>query len=152
VDGSSPLLEVHKLLAFLPHHVGGNVVGAKGITELRPRYLIVRRVSGGVVGPPRAGVTTQLLCGEKGLLHLGAAQEPKLGLHHSKLVISLRGFSSLDEERRVSSREVTVGGRRGSKSGSISYPIATTSRVGHELPQQLGLLIAGLENQRDRLS
>jgi hypothetical protein len=68
-------------------------------------------VSGGVVGPPRAGVTTQLLRGKEGLLHLGAAQEPKHGLHHPKLVIGLEGLSCLGEERRVSGREVTVGGR-----------------------------------------
>jgi hypothetical protein len=47
-------------------------------------------VSGGVVGPPRVGVTPQLLRGEEGLLHLGAAQEPKLGLHHSKPVVGLQ--------------------------------------------------------------
>jgi hypothetical protein len=88
-------------------------------------------VSGGVVGPPRAGITTQLLRGEEGLLHLGAAQEPKLRLNHPKPVISLKGLSCLGEERRVSGREVAVGGRSGSE--SISCPIATTSRVGYEL-------------------
>jgi hypothetical protein len=116
-------------------------VGAESIVELSPWHLVVRGADGGVVGPPRAGVTTQLLHGEEGLLHLGAAQEPKLGLYHPKTVIGLKRLSCLDEERRVSGREVTVGGRSGN--GSISYPIATTSRVGHELLQQLGLLIAG---------
>jgi hypothetical protein len=46
--------------------------------------------------------------------------------------------------------EVVVGGWSGS--GSIPGPIATTSRVGHELRQQLGLLILGLKDQGDRLS
>jgi hypothetical protein len=53
----------------------------------------------------------QLLRDEEGLLHLGAAQEPKLRLHHLKLVISLERLSCLGEERRVSGREVTIGGR-----------------------------------------
>jgi hypothetical protein len=70
---SSSLLEVHELLALLPHDACGDVVGAEGITELSPRHLIIRGASGGVVGPPRAGVTPQLLCGEEGLLHLDAA-------------------------------------------------------------------------------
>jgi hypothetical protein len=100
--------------------------------------------------PPCAGVTTQLLCGEKGLLHLSAAQEPKLRLHHPKPVIDLERLSCLGEERRVSGREVTVGGR--SWSGSISCPIAPVSGVGHELPHQLGLLITGLKNRGDHLS
>jgi hypothetical protein len=41
------------------------------------------------------------------------------------------------------SREVVVGGR--SWSWSIPCPIATTGGVGHELPQQLGLLVVGLK-------
>jgi hypothetical protein len=127
MDGSFSLLEVYELLVLLPHHACGDVVGVEGVAKLHPRYLIVHGASGGVVGPPCAGVTTQLLRGEEGLLHLGAAQEPKFGLHHSKLVISLKRFSCLGEERQVSSREVTVGGRN----GSISCLIATTSRVGH---------------------
>jgi hypothetical protein len=85
----------------------------------------------GVVGPPRAGITPQLLHGEEGLLHLDAAQEPELGLHHPKLVVGLKRLSYLGEERRVRSREVIVGGR--SWSGSISCTIATTGRVGNEL-------------------
>jgi hypothetical protein len=88
-------------------------------------------VSGGVVGPPRVGVTMQMLRGEEGLLHLGTTQEPKLGLHHPKLVISLERLSWLGEVRRVSGCEVAIGGQ--SWSGSISCPITTTSRVGHEL-------------------
>jgi hypothetical protein len=117
---------------LLPHHVDGDVVGAESIAELRPRYLIVRRTSDGVVGPPRVSVTTQLLCDEEGLLHIGAAQEYKLRVHHPKSVIGLKTLSCLGEERRVSGREVAVGGR--SWSGSISCPIATMSGVGHELP------------------
>jgi hypothetical protein len=148
MDGYSSLLEVHELLVLLPHHASGDVVGTEGVANLGPRYLVVRGASGSVVGPPRAGVATQLLRGEESLLHLGAAQEPKLGLHHSKPMISLEGFSSLGEERRVSSRELAIGGR----SGSISCPIATTSGVGHELPQQLGLLVTGLKDRSDRLS
>jgi hypothetical protein len=68
-------------------------------------------VSGGVVGPPCAGVTPQLLRGEEGLLHLGAAQEPKFGLHHPKPVVGLKRLSCLSEERQVRSREVAVGGQ-----------------------------------------
>jgi hypothetical protein len=67
--------------------------------------------SGSVVGPPRTSVTPQLLSGEEGLLHLNAVQEPKLGLHHPKPVVSLRRLSCLGEERRMCSCEVTVGGR-----------------------------------------
>jgi hypothetical protein len=96
------------------------------------------------------GVTTQLLRGEEGLLHLGAAQEPKFGLHHPEPVIGLKRLSCLNEEQRVSGREVTVGDR--SWSGSISSPIEPTSRVGHELTQQLSLLIPGLKYRGDRLS
>jgi hypothetical protein len=102
-------------------------------------------VSGGVVGPPRAGVPTQLLCGEEGYLYFGAAQEPELGLHHLKPVIGLGGSPA-----SVKSRKVTVGGWSGS--GSISCLIASMSRVGHELSQQLGLLIAGLKDRGNRLS
>jgi hypothetical protein len=59
-------------VAILSHHACWDVMGAENITELSPRHLIVRRASGGVVDPPRAGVTTQLLCGEESLLHLCA--------------------------------------------------------------------------------
>jgi hypothetical protein len=86
-------------------------VGVEGIAELSPRYLVVWGASGGVVGPPRAVVTMQLLRGEEGLLHLSAAQEPKLGLHHPKPVISLKSLSCLGEERRVSGHKVVVGGQ-----------------------------------------
>jgi hypothetical protein len=123
-------------------------MGAESIVELNPRHLVVRGASGGVVGPPRVGATTQLLRGEEGLLHLSAAQEHKLGLRHPKPVISLERLSCLGEERRVSDREVTVRGQ----SGSISCPIATTSGVGHELTQELGLLVAGLKYRGDSLS
>jgi hypothetical protein len=136
MHGPSSLLEVHEFLVLLPHHACGDVVGVEGIAELSPRHLVVRKASGGVVGPPHAGVTPQLLCVEEGLLHLGAAQEPELGLYHPKPVVGLKRLSCLSEERRVHSREVTVGGQ--SWSGSISYSIATTGGVGNELPQQLG--------------
>jgi hypothetical protein len=131
VHEPSSLLEVHQLLALLHQHAYEDVAGMESITELSPRHLVVYRASGGVVGPPRASVTTQLLCGEEDLLHLGVAQEPKLRLHHPKPVVSLKMFSCLGEERRVGGREVTVGGW--SRSGSISCLIATTGRVVHEL-------------------
>jgi hypothetical protein len=57
MHGPSSLLEVHELLALLPHHACGDVVGAEGIVELSPWHLVIRGVSGSVVGPPRAGVT-----------------------------------------------------------------------------------------------
>jgi hypothetical protein len=78
VHGPSSLLEIHELLTILPHHAGRDVVGTESIAELCPLYLIVHGASGGVVGPPCAGVTTQLLCGEEGLLLFGVAQEPEL--------------------------------------------------------------------------
>jgi hypothetical protein len=111
VHGPSSPLEIHELLTLLPHHACGDVVGAESIVELSPRHLVIHRVSGGVVGPPRTGVTPQLLSGEEGLLYLGAAQEPKLGLHHPKPVIGLKRLSCLGEEWRVRSREVAVGGQ-----------------------------------------
>jgi hypothetical protein len=86
-------------------------------------------------GPPRAGVPTQLLRSKEGLLHIDVAQEPELGLHHPKPVISLERLSCLGEEQWVSGREVAIGGR--SWSGSISCPIATMSGIGHELPSNL---------------
>jgi hypothetical protein len=97
-----------------------------------------------------ASAEVQLLRGEEGLLHLGAAQEPKLGLHHLKPVVGLKRLSRLGEKRWVHSREVAVGGQ--SWSWSISCPIATTCGICNELPQQLGLLIAGLMDRDDRLS
>jgi hypothetical protein len=144
MHGPSSLLEVHELLALLPHHAYGDLVGAEGIVELSPRHLEVCGMSGGVVGPPHPGVTPQLLCSEEGLLHLGAAQEPELGHHHPKPVVGLKRLSCLSEERRVRSHEVVVGGR--SWSGSISCPIATTGGVGNKLLQQLSLLITGLKD------
>jgi hypothetical protein len=93
MHGPSSLLEVHELLALLPPHAGVDVVGVKGIVELNPRHLVVRGVSGGVVGPPRAGLPTQLVRDEEGLLHFGATQEPKLRLNHPKPVISLKRLS-----------------------------------------------------------
>jgi hypothetical protein len=123
-------------------------VGTEGIAELSPRHLVICGASSGVVGLPRAGVMPQLLHSKKGLLHLGLAEEPKLGLHHPKPVVGLKRLSYLGEKRRVSSREVAVGGQ----SWSISCSIATTGGVGNELPQQLGQLIIGLKDRGDRLS
>jgi hypothetical protein len=131
MHGLSTLLLVYELLVFLPHHAYWNMVGAESTAELGPRHLVVCWVSGGVVGPPCTGVTTQLLCGEEGLLYLRAVQEPKLGLDHPKPVIGLERLSCLSEERRVSGRKVAVGSW--SWSGSIPFPIATTSRDGHQL-------------------
>jgi hypothetical protein len=111
VHGSSSLLEVHELLALLPHHACVDLVGTEGITELSPWHMVIRGASGSVVGPPHASVTPQLLSGEEGLLYLGAVQEPKLGLHHPKPVVGLKRLSCLGEERRMCSREVAVGGR-----------------------------------------
>jgi hypothetical protein len=54
MHGPSSLLEVHELLALLSHHACGDVVGAEGIAELSPRYMVICGVSGGVVGPPCA--------------------------------------------------------------------------------------------------
>jgi hypothetical protein len=124
MHGPTSLLEVHELLALVPYHACGDIVVAEGIAEFRPWHLVIRGVSGSVVGPPRAGVTPQLLCGEEGLLHLSVAQDPELGLHHLKPVVSLQRLSYLGEERRLRCREVAVGGR--SWSWSISCPIATT--------------------------
>jgi hypothetical protein len=111
MHGPSSLLEVHELLPLLPHHACGDVVGTESIAELSTRQLVIRGASDGVVGPPRASVTPQLLCGEEGFLHFGAAQEPKLGLHNPKPVVGLKRLSCLGEERRMHSHEVAVGGR-----------------------------------------
>jgi hypothetical protein len=111
VHGPSSLLEAHELLALLPHHACRDVVGAEGIAELSQWHMVIRGASGGVVGTPCAGITPQLLHGEEGLLDLGAAQESELGLHHLKPVVGIKRLSCLGDERRVRSREVTVGGR-----------------------------------------
>jgi hypothetical protein len=73
-----------------------------------------------------------MLHDKEGLLYLDVAQEPELGLHHPKPVVSLQRLSYLGEERRLRSHKVTVGGQ--SWSWSISRPIATTGGVGNELP------------------
>jgi hypothetical protein len=135
VHGSPSLLKVHELLALHPHHTCGDIVGVEGIAEFSPRHMVIRGVSGGVVGPPCASITPLLLRGEEGLLHYGAEQEPKLGLHDPKPVVGLKRLSCLGEERRMRSREVHVAGR--SWSWSIPCPIATTGGVGNEQPQQL---------------
>jgi hypothetical protein len=127
MHGPSSLLEVHELLALRPHHACEDVVGTESIAELSPWHMVIHGKSGGVVGPPRAGVTPQWLRGEEGLLHLGAAQEPKLGLHHPKPVVGLKRLSCLGEERRMCSCEVAIGGR--SWSWSISCPVATTGEL-----------------------
>jgi hypothetical protein len=106
-------------------------VGAKSAAELGPRHLVVHGAIGGVAGPPRAGITTQLLCSVEGLLHLRAVQEPKLGLDHLKPVIGLERLSCLGEEQRVSGRKVTIGSQ--SWSGIIPHPMAAASRIGHQL-------------------
>jgi hypothetical protein len=116
---------------LLPHHDCWDVVGTESDAELGPRNLVVCRASGGVVGPPRASIITQLLHSEESLLQLRAVQEPKLGLDHPKLVIGLERLSCLGEKRRVSSHEVAVGSQ--SWSGSIPCHMATMSRVGHQL-------------------
>jgi hypothetical protein len=150
MHGPSSLLEVHEFLVLLPHHACGDVVGTEGIAELSPRHLVIRGASGSVVGPPRTGVTPQLLCGEEGLQHLGATQEPELELHPPKPVVGLKRLSCLGEEWQVHTHKVAVGGRSWSR--SIPCPIATIGGIGNELPQQLSLLITGLKDRGNRLS
>jgi hypothetical protein len=82
---------------LLTHHARWDVVGTKSVAELDPRHLVVCGASGGVVGPPCAGITTQLLRDEESFLHLRAVQEPKLGLDHPKPVIGLERLSCLGE-------------------------------------------------------
>jgi hypothetical protein len=68
----SALLEIHELLMLPSHDACRDVMGAEGLTKLTPQHLIVRVASGGVVGPPRADISPQLLCSEEGLLSLSA--------------------------------------------------------------------------------
>jgi hypothetical protein len=119
-------------------------MGAKSFTKLVPWHLVVCGVSGSVVGPPHTCVSPQLPCGEEDLLILCAVQEPKLGLDRLKLVVGLQKLSCLSKERQVSSRKFSVGGRSWSR--VVPSPIVTTHRVGHELSQQLNLLIPCLED------
>jgi hypothetical protein len=72
-----------------------------------------------------------VLCGEEGILHLRAVQEPKLGLDHLKPVIGLERLSCLGEERRMSGHKVAVGSQSWSR--SIPCPMTAASRVGHQL-------------------
>jgi hypothetical protein len=73
-------------------------------------------------------------------------QEPKLGLNHAKSVMSFQRLSGLNEERWVSGRELLICGW--SLSMVVPSPVASMSwsGVGHELPQQLGLLILRVED------
>jgi hypothetical protein len=106
-------------------------VGAESVMKLGPQHLVVCGMSGGVVGSPRTGITTQLLCGKEGLLHFRAVQEPKLVLNYPESMIGLERLSCLGEEQRVSGYKVAVGSQ--SSSGSIPCPMAATGRVGHQL-------------------
>jgi hypothetical protein len=69
------------------HDAHGDVMGAEGLTKLTPRHLIVHGASGGVIGPPRICISSQLLYDEEGFLSLYAVQEPKLGRNHVKPVV-----------------------------------------------------------------
>jgi hypothetical protein len=62
---------------------------------------------------------------------LRAAQEPKHGLDHTKLVIALQRLFCFSKDKRMSSHKISIGGR--SLSWGVPCPIATTSVVGHEL-------------------
>jgi hypothetical protein len=93
--------------------------------------VVVRGASGGVVGPPRASISPQLLHGEGNLLLLCVVQEPKLGVYRTKQVVGLQKLSCLNEDRWMSSHKVSIGGQ--SWSWDVPSPIATMSRVGHEL-------------------
>jgi hypothetical protein len=145
MHGPSALLEIHEFLMLHSHDTRGDVMGVETLAELTPRHLIVRRASGGVVGPPHAQISPQLLCSEEGLLNLSAVQEPEHGLNHMKPVVGFQRFSCLSEERWVSGCEVPIGG--GSLSMVVPSPVASTSwsGVGHELSQQFGLLIPRLD-------
>jgi hypothetical protein len=70
---------------------------------------------------------------------LCAVDEPKLGLNCTKLVLGLQSLSCLSEDWSMSSRKISKGGW--SWSGGVPSPITTMSGVGHELSQQLSLLV-----------
>jgi hypothetical protein len=78
-------------------------------------------------------------------------QELKLGLNHVKPVVGFQMLSCLSEERRVGGREVPIGG--GNLTMVVPSPVASTSwsGVGHELSQQLSLLISRLEDGGNNL-
>jgi hypothetical protein len=111
MHGLSTLLQVHELLILPSHRTCRDVMGVESFMKLIPRHLVVCGMSGGVIGPPCTHVSPQLLHGEERLLILYAAQEPKLGLNCTQLVIGFQRLSCLSEEQRVSSREVSIGGR-----------------------------------------
>jgi hypothetical protein len=77
-------------------------------------------------------------------------RRPNLNSKCTNPMVGLKRLSCLGEDRRMSGREVTVGGQ--SWGGSIPCPIATTSRVANELPQQLSLLVSELKDRGDSLS
>jgi hypothetical protein len=53
----SALLQIYELFMLPFHDACQDVRGIEGITELGPQNLIVRRASGGVIGPPRASIS-----------------------------------------------------------------------------------------------
>jgi hypothetical protein len=67
---------------LLPRHVGWDVVGTESATELSPWHLVVHDASGSVVGPPPAGITTQLLHGEESLLVTPRVSNPHDYINH----------------------------------------------------------------------
>jgi hypothetical protein len=106
--------------------------------------------SGGEVGPPCPSVAQELLCCKECLLMFGITKEPELGLNGTKLMIGLKRFSCFGEGWRAGCQELRIGGR--SLPLGVPHPIATTSRVVHELVQQFGLLVPRLEDGGDGLS
>jgi hypothetical protein len=146
MHGPSTLLEVHEFLVLPSHDARGDVMGVESLTKLIPRHLIVHGASDDVVGPPYTRISPQLMCDEEGLLSLSATQEPELGLNHMKLVVGFQRLSCLCEEQQVSGHEVPIHGWI--LSMVVPSPMASTSwsGVGHELPQQLILLILRLED------
>jgi hypothetical protein len=77
----------------------------EGLAKLIPLHL-VSGMSGGEVGPPYPGVALKLLGCKLGLLVLGAAEEPKLGLDGANPIIILKRFSCFGEGWRVGCQEL----------------------------------------------